>query len=157
MPTIPIYRHECALLNIRDACARWEEWSFAPLPEVARKSEYGFRHYRGPAREVRVRVPPGWARDVDAEAVHWLAARGERGFRLEEDDMGRRRRDDEPGLFDGVAETGPPDCVHDESARVDRLEDAIRRALEQHRLALAEGQDGRYATARAILEGVLER
>lgn len=45
------------------------------------------------------------------------------------------------------------------AALVDRiagLEDAIRRALEQHRAALEHDEPGRYATARAILESALD-
>lgn len=232
MPVLTIHRSDVAILGRQDALARWSEWSFEPVPAEASRSDSGYRRWRAESVPVAVRVPPGAVvfdmvcsdgrvlrslrkgpacGGIGPQSVAYLAARGEGGFRPE-DDMGRKRRDDGPGLFDGsggvptedqavidggsmalarirneirremAAEAYDPaaakfdakfeadiaaatlDGFHDaapprylgQDARVDALESACRRAVEQLDRWLADPEAGGVMSARAILEGALE-
>lgn len=187
MPILTLYPAEHAILARQNtAAARWVEWSFEPVSEHFGLGRTGMRVCRWPMAPVAVRVPPGAkVEDVpvacdrcrecrdgrtvrrvagyDAETVHYLAERGEKGFRIEEGEMAKRKQEG-PMLFGdehAIREVGdaPPDdfipFAHSGAAidRSERLEAAIREALPW--LDDEDGRTPRPLTARNILETAL--
>jgi hypothetical protein len=188
MPAVTVYRSHRTIAreSPRPYAVGWDEYSWAPAGSGHRVSPAGWTHRLSDPEPIRVRVPPGPIRPADAEAVYQLAAAGEQGFRLEGDEVAKRR-DDGPTLFgpepDPTASAyprpAPPPAQADRAALRPVVAELAREVIEpelararayaelmatgRNTLIVAAARaigciaEGQYQTARAILEEAKER
>lgn len=94
--TLTIYRSDCYLFRGDWALVSWSDWSFHPIAGGECVCESGNRKVRDRPLPFAVVTTPlarlaggrlfesGDVGGIDAASVWWLAARGERGFRIQE-------------------------------------------------------------------------